>query len=824
MNNRRNLGFIAGAATIMSAVPLAGIFQHWTWMVQSIFAVGLITATATGVRALRGRVATQGLAMFLVLFLTLTLLFSNGHSLLGFIPTPETVAYFGRLLGDAGTQIRDNGVPVEDLSGLLFLTVFGIGVVGILTDLFTVGLRRPALSGLPMLAIYAVPVAVFPDSVSIFPFMIGAVGYLWLLVADNTDRVRRFGRRFTGDGRDVDAWESSPLTSAGRRLAVVGVLAAVVLPVMVPTFSTSVFDSFGGEGNGPNRGGNGKGGPATVNLFADLAGRLNQTSVQDLVKVTTTEGDPYYLKFGVADELTSSGFKTRTPSGQAIGSADLPDPNQRPSFGVSREKYTAQVQIGKNFDMPMLPVYAEPVSTQKIGSDWAYDPNMGIVFSLRSRSGGRSYQFDYVRSIYTPDELNSSPELSADNALRRQYTQVPLVVEVNKLVEDLTKNAKTPYEKVRALYDYFSTRNGFRYSLSTVEGTSGQKIVDFLHNKTGFCEQYAAALAWMVRTAGIPARVAFGFTRGSNVRTENGQNVYQLTNRNLHAWTEVYFEGFGWVPFDATPSTYVAGSVASDWAPDVNRPTAAPSVSPGSVVPGGGGDDVNPRGDNNHDPNAGLDANGQPITPAPVWPWYLLGGVVLVIVVLSLPMLLRRRLRRRRSRQVKASQAADLGEVVGAVPDQPGVMVIVSDSGADRARELAHEAWDELLDTLIDFRVPADAAETPRTAVRRLIEQQELPAEAATGARQLAMAEERARYARTPLDPEPLSGSLRAIRRYLISTSEWRVRVYAVLMPPSVTARWRLAFLDGVSGTAVKLSRMRVWLSRFNPRRVFSRG
>ena len=57
--------------------------------------------------------------------------------------------------------------------------------------------------------------------------MVGAVGFLWLLVTDNVDRVRRFGRRFTGDGRDVDVWEPSPLAAAGRRLAVVGVLVAV---------------------------------------------------------------------------------------------------------------------------------------------------------------------------------------------------------------------------------------------------------------------------------------------------------------------------------------------------------------------------------------------------------------------------------------------------------------------------------------------------------------------------------------------------------------------------------------------------------------------
>ncbi|GAB3862019.1 hypothetical protein GCM10029963_67500 [Micromonospora andamanensis] len=55
---------------------------------------------------------------------------------------------------------------------------------------------------------------------------------------------------------------------------------------------------------------------------------------------------------------------------------------------------------------------------------------------------------------------------------------------------------------MRAIYDYFSEDNGFSYRLSTEQGTSGQAILDFLENKVGYCQQYAAALAWMVRDAG----------------------------------------------------------------------------------------------------------------------------------------------------------------------------------------------------------------------------------------------------------------------------------------------------------------------------------
>ncbi len=76
---------------------------------------------------------------------------------------------------------------------------------------------------------------------------------------------------------------------------------------------------------------------------------------------------------------------------------------------------------------------------------------------------------------------------------------------------------------MRALYEYFAKDNGFSYSVQTKTGSSGSDLLDFLTNKTGYCQQYATALAWLVREAGIPARVAFGFTkarrRPSRVRT-----------------------------------------------------------------------------------------------------------------------------------------------------------------------------------------------------------------------------------------------------------------------------------------------------------------
>ena len=142
--------------------------------------------------------------------------------------------------------------------------------------------------------------------------------------------------------------------------------------------------------------------------------------------------------------------------------------------------------------------------------------------------------------------------------------------EVVNIVKTQTKGATNEYETVTDLTNFFSRKNGFSYQVTTKKGTTGTDIGDFLQQRQGYCVQYASALAWLVREAGFPARVAFGFTEGTLL--PGGNNTYQLTNQNLHAWTEVYFPTFGWVPFDVTPSADVQGSLRNPWAARREQP------------------------------------------------------------------------------------------------------------------------------------------------------------------------------------------------------------------------------------------------------------
>ncbi|GAA2907066.1 transglutaminase [Actinoplanes cyaneus] len=818
MTGRRRLGLVAAGATLLSAAPLATIFDKWTWLLQVILTVAMIAGAGVLTRTLRFPSWAQALGMIVAMLVTLTWIFPSGHELL--VPTPATIAHFGELIQQAGEDTRSYAVPVPDRDGLLFVAALGIGVVAIVVDLLTAVFRRPALAGLPMLAIYSIPVAVYLDSVPVTPFIVGACGYLWLLVADNVDRVRRFGRRFTGDGRDVDVWEPSPLAAAGRRLGVVGVLVAVLLPLAVPTVSGGLLSQL--TQNGPGIGGGGGGGNGKINLFASLSGQLSQNTTVTLLKVSTNEKNPFYLRFGVADQLTAEGFGNQPPNGNTLNRGSLPDPRREGTTNQTTfQQFHADVEVTDGLRQSLAPLYSYPVGISDLAGTWAYDGNQQVLYSNRSTTNKQKYSIDYLRPQYTPDELRTALALGRDDPIRRAYTAVPDNAYVNEQVAKLTRGKSTDYDKVRAIYDSFSKKYGFSYSLSTQSTGNLSEIEAFLKNKVGYCQQYAAAMAWMVRAAGIPARVAFGFTRGT---PEDG-DTYVITNRNAHAWTEVYLQGFGWVPFDATPSVSVTGASRPDWAPDVDRTTAPTATAPTAAAPGvssSASAAPNQRPDKAGDLNDSS-ALGTVTTDEDNWTGLLIFGLIATLIALLLVPALRRVLLRR---QRHAATAGPPPAVID--PSTPGpagtVTGITVTTETAQAREDAHAAWDELIDTMVDFQIAVDPTETPRLTAQRLIRETVLTDQPATAAELLGTAEERARYARQPMQGAELAAALRQVRSGMSRSANTRVRLRAALLPPSIMLSWRLGLAEAGTRAMEWSGRFGEWVTRFNPRRLVNRA
>ncbi len=113
--------------------------------------------------------------------------------------------------------------------------------------------------------------------------------------------------------------------------------------------------------------------------------------------------------------------------------------------------------------------------------------------------------------------------------------------------------AKSPYAAAVALERWFRTGGGFTYDQHPPRPAPGvPALVDFVtRTHKGYCQHFAGAMALMLRYLGIPARVAAGFNSGS-FDSKTGQ--WTVTDHDAHTWVEVWFRGWGWLPFDPTPS------------------------------------------------------------------------------------------------------------------------------------------------------------------------------------------------------------------------------------------------------------------------------
>ncbi len=157
------------------------------------------------------------------------------------------------------------------------------------------------------------------------------------------------------------------------------------------------------------------------------------------------------------------------------------------------------------------------------------------------------------------------------------YTRLPdhLQQELYELAAEITAEASTPYDKAYALQTYLS--RSYRYALDVEVLPANVDFVSYflLKSKEGYCTYFASAMTVLCRMVGLPARYVEGYLAQPE---DNG--VAYVTGMDGHAWTEVYFKGFGWLTFDATPILSDQGSGSSSGEQEDNEDTEEPLPTP----------------------------------------------------------------------------------------------------------------------------------------------------------------------------------------------------------------------------------------------------
>ncbi len=117
--------------------------------------------------------------------------------------------------------------------------------------------------------------------------------------------------------------------------------------------------------------------------------------------------------------------------------------------------------------------------------------------------------------------------------------------------------ATNPYAAAVAIEAWLRSSGGFTYDEQPPQTRGVAPLVGFVtRTKAGYCQHFAGAMALMLRYMGIPARVAAGFTSG---RYDKEAGTWTVNDREAHTWVEVWFKGYGWLPFDPTPSRGTLG-------------------------------------------------------------------------------------------------------------------------------------------------------------------------------------------------------------------------------------------------------------------------
>ncbi|HTZ45201.1 MAG TPA: transglutaminaseTgpA domain-containing protein [Jatrophihabitans sp.] len=571
------------AGMFLTALPLSSIFTDWHWLTVSI---GCSLPYLVIVSGLRYRGTTRwwhslvGLAASVLMLLWV---FVPQHLYFGVLPTRATGGDLGDLVDQARQIMQSEHAPLASTTPTRLLVATALVALLCLTDVLGVLLRQPLLAAAPLLEVLAVASATSSRSANPFWFAAAAAGFLLILLAGTRLQDLAWGPSVDG---------SAGRLGGGRRMAITGILAALIVPLLLPAVPTNLLARaahHNGNGSGP---GNGSG-QVVLNDLASLRGSLQRPTPTTLFQVHVATGDePFYIRQVVDDRFTNDGWQPT-------------DGDTAPGIPLSQARYPAEPESGPATDVrsfPMdatftiqalgghtLPFLADPQLLRVGGGNW--DSRTATVTGVTLKRA-----MTYTESVRQPaptvDQLRAAPAFSGtgDPQLDERYLQLPVQpAVVTDLAARLVTGQATPYDKARAISDYFTNgKNGFVYSLSAPPTDGNSALVTFLTKKEGFCQQYAAAAAVLMRAVGLPSRVVLGYTH----RPPDGNGLFTVTTADAHAWVEVYFAGIGWIPFDPTPLTGpdVTREVALPWAahPDQSasntaEPTAHPTVSTASA-------------------------------------------------------------------------------------------------------------------------------------------------------------------------------------------------------------------------------------------------
>lgn len=551
---RRDLALTVGAMALLLGATHAfsRVFVDGSWRPAVLAAALIPIAGAAAAHRLRfGAFATAMASLVGLVVFTYVVHLPSGPLL----PGQEQLQQALALMQEGLDQAQDEPAPTPVLPGLLILITSGVWVVAHATHELIVRWRRPGLGLLPATLLWAAPLAApmppgrtWPTAI---PFLAGAA--LVLLLDPDVD-IAAYARR------------SRPrISTAGVGIGMFAVGLAAAAPGILPGYDQpSWWDFTGGSSS------------LGYEPIVDVGDRLQLPEDRPVLEVKADR--KVYLRLAALETFDKNTWRLGPPGTEVFrpDAADIHDTDDRLPFETdiaAGEEIEVSITV-LDLENIFLPVPYQPVEIVEGDDGMIYSTAGGFVATTEQTDNeiggrldrgvvpGKSY---VVRSLLPSPDVTALRQAEPDTPEAQLYTSLPRPYprfqdEAERIYAEAA--AATNWDRALALQRYFHDPERFRYSTTEVGDLRGDAALEtfVFDTRVGYCEYFASAMAVMLRSTGIPARVAVGFAPGrltlpADPAVGRTTNTYTVSSSDAHAWVEVLFPGQGWVKFDPTPRT-----------------------------------------------------------------------------------------------------------------------------------------------------------------------------------------------------------------------------------------------------------------------------
>ena len=463
---------------------------------------------------------------------------------------------------DASRLVREQArlqvAPTAPLKPLMLASIVAIWAAIFSCHALAFRAGSPLLSLLPPIAMLAFADTVLEDLIKPQYGVAFLAAALLVVFADALRRVQGWGPVWTGPGSRAHL--SATASHGARRVAVAAVATAALVPLLMPGFgSKAIFDI--NSTNSSDR--------VRIDPLVSIKAALTRKDPVEVFQVTSNIGS--YWRMLSLPNFNGDGF---LPDNAVQGEPITPE-TVITSGAPGSQTIDQTFRVSSDLGFPWLPVAYPPQQIEVPDTSVRFNDDTGTATVDSNLDAGTEYHVTSVAQQPTPEQL--ATEVFPPPAQDPRYTTLSglpadVASGIHQIVEAWTAGATNDYEQVLAIQDHLSDTSVFTYDQTVPARDDSYTLLNFLvQTRRGFCQQFASAMAIMVRSLGFPSRVAVGFTPGT---FDADTHTWHVTTKDAHSWVEVRFPTYGWLSFEPTPGR--------------TNPVAAVYEHPAVICPAGG--------------------------------------------------------------------------------------------------------------------------------------------------------------------------------------------------------------------------------------------